>query len=196
MKRLFILLIPLLLASCSVFSPIKNLHSTTYELNAVPTVAKRKSHSRTLLVLPVEAESIYNTTEMVYTLRPYEISYFAKNHWAETPAQMLQPLIVQTLQNTHFFHAVSSNSTLGHYDYILSTQLLKLQQEFTVQPSVVRLTLRAQLVDAGSGRIISTKQFSVVEPAAQNNPYGGVIAANKAVAKVLTRLTKFCLKRS
>ena len=36
------------------------------------------------------------TTQMAYSTEAYQIAYFAKNEWAETPSQMIQPLIVKT----------------------------------------------------------------------------------------------------
>ncbi|HLB58169.1 MAG TPA: ABC transporter, partial [Gammaproteobacteria bacterium] len=77
MRHGIILLILFLLTSCSAFSPIKTENSTTYVLNSAPSVKKYSEPQRAgLLVMPVESNSIYNTTQMAYTTQRYELAYF------------------------------------------------------------------------------------------------------------------------
>jgi cholesterol transport system auxiliary component len=184
------------ISSCSVLSPVQVGPTTTYILSAVPeSTTSHSSRNVSVMVALPEAGPIYNTAEMAYTTKPYQISYFVKNSWVESPAQMLQPLIVQTLQNTHSFHAVNSSLTMGHVDYIVSTQLLQFEQDFTQPQSVFRLKLRVQLINATSNRSVLIKDISIVEPAPQNTPYGGVFAANRAVARALMDIRQLCLRK-
>jgi cholesterol transport system auxiliary component len=183
-----------LLSACSVFSPVKTEPTTTYVLNTTPAVRAHYPSHLTLLVSLPEANQIDDTKKMVYSLNHYQVAYFAKNGWAESPARMLQPLIVQTLQKTHYFHAIGTSMVGSHYDFILNTQLVKLQQNFYSNPSVVQVTLRAQLVRTSDARVIAAKEFTASEPAPQNNPYGGVLAANDAVADVLAQLARFVVR--
>lgn len=194
MRIIILLLSVWMLTSCSLLSPVPT-PANTYVLNTIPcNVSKHRTHSTILLVLPTESRPIYNTTLMAYSKSPYAISYFSVNEWAETPAQMLQPLIIQTLQDTHYFRAVVGTNEGGRADYQLSTQLLRLKQDFMTHPSVVRLGVRAQLSRVG-GRIIATKDFCAVVPVPQETPYGGVIAANKATACVLAQIAEFCVHK-
>ena len=101
---------------------------------------------------------------MAYTVRPYQIAYFSRNRWAETPAQMLQPLIVQTLQDTHYFHAVVTAPFIGKYDYSLNTQILELKQDYTYKPAKLKLILRAQLSNTATSHVIATTQYAIEEP--------------------------------
>jgi len=138
---------------------------------------------------------MYNTSDMAYSKHHYQVSYFAKNSWIETPAQMLQPLIVDTLRKTHYFHAVSSSVALGNYDYILNTQILRFEQDFTWSPSIFRISLRAQLLNSASNRIVASRDIVINEPAMQDTPYGGVVAANHATARALAEMAKFTVSR-
>jgi cholesterol transport system auxiliary component len=105
----------------------------------------------------------------------------------------LQPLVVQTLQNTHHFRTVSSTVGVGQFDYMLTSQLVKFQQDFVNGRSVFRLTLQVQLIRSATNAIIASKEFVIVEPAPENNPYGGVVAANRAADRMLRELARFCL---
>lgn len=183
-----------LLSAC--LSPVKSESENTYVINTLPhPVIKKPTHKITLLVLTPEASQIYNTTQMAYSTQSYQVNYFSKNVWADTPAQMLQLLLMRSLQNTHYFYAVTSPSTVSFYDYVLNTQLLQLEQRFYAHSSEVIILLRAQLINAANNRVIATKQFKVVRPAFENTPYGGVIAANKAAAEMLAQVTRFCLQK-
>ena len=70
--------------------------------------------------------------------------------------------------------------------------LLALRHEFTSTPSQVRLVLRAELSDARTGVVFATRRFVTVEPAPSEDAYGGVQAANRAIAALLVQLADFC----
>lgn len=184
----------LFLTSCSIFSPIKTQSYNNYLLNEIPSVSKNKRHPITLFVSPVDADSLYNTNAMAYTAHPYQLDYFAKNKWADTPAKMLQPLIVQTLNNTHYFHAVTTSANVTTSDYILNTKILELRQLFFLHSSRLIFRLNAEIINAKTGDVIANKQFLIDNNVNQYGPYGGVIAANNAVAIVLKQLSSFCVK--
>lgn len=184
------------ITGCSVFGPVQVNNATTYELNTVPHLKKHNRRSGAILVMPMQSNPIYDTTQIAYSLRPYQVAYFAKNQWATTPAQMIQLLIVQTLQNSGYFRVVSLAPVLGHYNYILTTRLIELRQMFMVPQSVVRIKMRAELADASTGKIIASREFSAFQTAPQNTPYSGVQAANIAVANVLKQLLRFCVVRT
>ncbi len=195
MKKLLILLLCLFLSACSVFSPVKTEPSTTYLITTVPEpLIRRSAHPHNILVTQPESSSIYNTTGIAYTTHPYQIAYFVKSTWAETPAQMLHPLIIETLRKTKFFRQVGSVSGTGRYLYILNTQLLQLQQDFTRIPPVVHFILRAEIVNAARNQVIASQDFAVDEMIRQNSTYSGVLASNRAAALLLNQLASFCVK--
>ena len=189
---IFAMLSTLLLSSC--LSPVKTAPPSTYVINALPSVPHLGTHRVALLVGEPEVDSAYATTQMAYTQRPYQISYYVENRWAATPAQMLQPLIVQSLLRTNYFQAIVTPPFIGRYDYILSTQIVKLQQNFTRQPAVVEWVVNAQLSRVLTNQVIATKQFSISQPMIERNPYAGVVATNRAVERFLNQLTEFCLR--
>lgn len=191
---LLMLAIVFLVSACSVFSPIPNTPLTEYVLDSIPhSIPKRQPHRLTLYVSQPEANTLFNTALMAYKVKPHELNYFSKNRWAATPAQMLQPLIMQTLQKTHYFRVVGGTGMAGNFDLMLNTHILDFQQEFFTHSSLVTVTIRAEIIKVSTNQIIATKEFSAVERAPQNTPYGGVIAANRATAKILAELARWCI---
>jgi cholesterol transport system auxiliary component len=188
-----LLLSLLLLTSCSFFSPVKPSVANKYVINTIPSVSTKPTHPVILFITMPETRPIYDTTQMAYTLKPFEISYYSQNEWAETPSQMLLPLLTQTLQNTHYFQAVVTPPYNGQANYILNTQVLELKQTFTKQNALLNMTIRAQLIDNRLKRIIATKVFKTTQNISSKNPYSGVLAANRATARLLHEISEFCL---
>jgi cholesterol transport system auxiliary component len=56
----------------------------------------------------------------------------------------------------------------------------------------VRFTLRAYVVDNTTRRVLAWRVFDESVTAASDDPYGGVVAANRAVQSVLGQLAGFC----
>lgn len=181
-----------LLSSC--LSPVKTPPDSKYIVKSTPHVCSSKPRTAgTLLVSYPSAAHAYNTSRMAFTLKPYQIEYFGKNHWAATPSQMLYFLLIQTLQDTHHFHAVVTARYPASMDYVLTTTILEFQHNFICRPARFQIKLRAQLIDAKTNKVFATKQFYRNEPFFQNNPYAGVIAANRATENILRDVACFCI---
>lgn len=189
---LAILCMSTFLTGCSLLSPIKAPKENTYVLNTVPDVKKKPRQNSVLIVLPVEVDNLYDTTDMAYRDKPYQISYYGKNKWAETPGLMFQQLIIQTLQKGHHFKAVMSPPYVGEGHYELKTQIVELLQDLHTYSPQVKFKVRIQVLKMPSMRVVAAKQFTVTEHMQAISPAAGVIASNHAAARVLTQINQ-CL---
>lgn len=145
----------------------------------------------TLMVNTPRAAAGFDSLRIVYVRKPHELEAFAYSQWVDTPAQMLAPLIVKALERSAAFRAVLLAPTAASVDLRLDTELIRLQHEFLAQPSRVRLTLRAVLVDVATRRVVAWREFDTRVASATEDPYGGVVAANEAVSKLLGELAAF-----
>jgi len=185
-----------LFSGCALFSPVK-IDTKRNVLNSIPLdLPSERTHTTTLLVLIPETTPVYATTQMAYSTRAYEIAYFSKNEWAETPSQMIQPLIVKTLRNTHYFSEVLSPPYFGRHTFALHVEIQELKQDFTSQPATLQLAMRIYLSREATNQIIATKELSIREPMTERTPYAGVVAANEAMQKLLRELAKFVFEKA
>jgi cholesterol transport system auxiliary component len=145
-----------------------------------------------LVVTTPRAHGGYDTSRMAYMQQAYGLRYFTMSRWADTPARMLAPLLAEAVQETGRFQAVYAVPGSIVADLRLDTELVQLHQDFTRQPSVVHLALRAQLVDVRKGRVLVTRHFDVAVEAESDDAYGGVVAANRALELLLSELAQFC----
>jgi cholesterol transport system auxiliary component len=146
-----------------------------------------------MIVTRPRAHGGYDTPRIAYMEKRYGLRYFTRSLWADVPAVMLAPLIAAALQQTGEFQAFQKPPGALSASLRLDTELVRFHQDFTRQPSVMRLTLRAELIDAQRNKVIAIRQFDITEPAASDDAYGGVVAANRAVARLLDELALFCL---
>lgn len=184
-------LLALMAAGClSPSTDSSNIHTYQLSLDGWPSEARSgKLDGPVLLVSQPQAEPGFETQRMVYVKRAYELEYYAVNQWADTPVRMFAPLMVHSLnQQNDVWRAVIPLPSSIRGDYRLDTDGFLLQQEFLHQPSRVRVMIRTQLIDLQGSTILSTRTFEVVENASSENPYGGVQAANRAVAGLLDQI--------
>ena len=192
----------LALGACSLLRPTTAPAPTFYSLDnargaapvpataAAPTTAP--TTAPTLIINPPHAAAGFDSSRIIYVRETHQLEYFAHSEWVDPPARMLAPLLVAAVESTGTFRAVVLTPSAAVGDLRLDTEIVRLQHEFQPQPSRVRFTLRAYLVDDRTRRVLAWREFDATVPAASEDPYGGVVAANRAVQTVLENLSAFC----
>ena len=163
---------------------------------AAPQRAAPAASAPDLLVTVPRAAAGYDSTRMVYLQRPQELQAFAFNEWADTPAQMLAPMLARALQDSGAFRAVLLAPSAATGRWRLETEVIRLQHDFTTQPSRVRLTLRAVLLDSGTRQVIAAREFDEAVPAQAENPVAGAAAAQQVAQRVLAAVAGFCASQT
>ena len=143
------------LAGCASLLPKAPAAPARYELGAsagraaaLPPAAPGSSvpvrHGPTLLVSRPHAAAGLDSRDMLYLRQPHRLEAFAHSEWVEVPARMILQPIVAELQRSDRLRSVMSAPSAASADWRLDIELLRLQQDFTVAPSELRLTLRAR----------------------------------------------------
>lgn len=154
-----------------------------------PSQTVRSSRCGTLLVSPPRAAPGYDTAAMAYVQRDFRLDYFSRNRWADSPARMLHPVLVAAMTHSRMFRNVLGEAGQVPAGLRLDSEILRLQQVFSAGHSSEQLRIRVELIDMRHDRLLLQRVFSVTEPAASNDPYGGVVAANRALRRLIDELT-------
>lgn len=184
--------------ACSTLRPAATPNPSFYALEGAPATAATEaqpaaaSTAPTLIVNPPHAAAGFDSPRIMYVREAHKLEYFAHSEWVDTPARMLAPLLAAAIETTSAFRAVVLTPSAAAGDLRLDTEIVRLQQEFGSPPSRVQFTLRAYLVEDKTRRVLAWREFDAVVPAASDDPYGGVVAANRAVQTVLKDLAAFC----
>jgi len=144
-----------------------------------------------LLISPILSAAGFDSSDMAYMRKPHELEYFALHRWVDSPARMLDPLLVQAAEQSGLFRSVVGSGSGVKSDLRLDGRLIHLQQVCRLNPSQLQLALRVTLVDVSSARAIASRTLSVSEAIEARSPYAGVQAANRAVAQLLSQLEGF-----
>jgi cholesterol transport system auxiliary component len=189
-----------LIGGCSALRPAGTTQSVFYMLDSVQTGTRSEvkagapasNAAQTLIINPPYAAAGYDSQRIIYTRDAHKLEYFAHSEWVDPPARMVAPLLVAAVESTGAFRAVIRGPSAAAGDLRLDTEIIRLQHEFQTQPSRVRFTLRAYVVNEKTRRVVAQREFDTAVPAASEDPYGGVVAANRAVQIVLESLAGFC----
>ncbi len=199
MNRIHTISIAMLLCALGLMTacaPIKMSVTNQYKLETFSTkkmVPKKTAYS--VLISQPDAIPGYQTEQMLYTNKPFELSAFAHSAWISSPANMLYPLIIQSLQHGHYFFAVASGPDADKTDYRLDTQVIAFQQNFLTTPSTLELVVQVVLNHIEDNRVVSSRTFTQRVPCPADTPYGGVVAANLAARAFTASLTDFVIKQ-
>ena len=186
LKKILCLASLMLLSACAV-----NVEKHSYQF-ALPKQKKHRPQSRlSLFVAKPKAPLQYSSQDMLYQVHAYQLEPFAKNEWAAPPAEMLYPILVESLQNAGNYRVVIAEPLSAQTNRRLDTEILKLEQNFLTKPSRLELKLKLTLSNRNNGRVLRSKVISLSQPCPQETPYGGVIAANIALKKALKQAQKF-----
>ncbi len=184
------------MSGCNLFSPQKTPEISSYTFS----IHSRHYHASTpnakriaVFVNTPTAITGYDSRKMMYSTKPYQLNHFALNQWSAPPAEMLQPIMVQKLRDTGKINAIMSNEYNTNQQYVLRLHLIELRQNFISKPSQIQLKIQAEILSAHNINVINAHTFSTSIIAPQNTPYGGVIAANKAVDLLLNQITEFTI---
>lgn len=149
-----------------------------------------------LVVDVPRAAAGYDSRRMLYLRRPHELEAFAFHEWVDTPAQMLAPLLVRALQASAGFRVVLLAPSAAVGAWRLETELIRLHQDFGAQPSQVRLSLRAVLLDSATRQVVAWREFDTSVAAAADDPVAGVRAAHEATQRVLAAVAVFAAEQA
>lgn len=196
LKLLATTLILPFVSSCSGLLPKQTLQTTFYslqssQLDVSPSSKLNNSKLPNLVISTPNAAVGFETSHMMYTRNLYQLEYFASNEWIGTPANMLHPLIVATINKKGSFNAVLKKNSLVKTELRLESEIVRLLQVFSSTPSYVQFTLRISIIDNATSKVIAQNEFDERVYAESDDPVGGVLAANKVVNLVLEKLSIF-----
>lgn len=143
----------------------------------------------TLEVSMPSAAPGFSTARMVYQREANQLEAFAYSRWAESPAQMVQAVMIDALQRSGLFAAALPAPAAVRPDFTLQGDALSVLQRFEGGASTAEISLDVQLVDEHRARLLAAQRLSASVPA-EPRPQAGVDAANRALAQLVQELVQ------
>jgi cholesterol transport system auxiliary component len=196
-KRIFLAFIcatiALLSGGCSLLgAPVKTPELHTYRLQAeLPKINAAARGKATLLIANPKAIAPFDSSKMQYVQMPYVLKSFRNNRWAAPPTQMLASQMQLSLQSSGEYAAVVMEPYIGAAKWRLDSQLLDISQDFSHNPTMVKLAVNVQLLDLDTKQVVVSKLFNLAAATRQNTAYSGVLALNILLNDYLQQLNNF-----
>ncbi len=188
--------IALSLSACSgglgsLFAPSE---VPTYDLNA-PQVQTRARHSSAQLVVaePTALRAL-ESDKVVVKLSNGQINYLDGAQWSDSLPKLLQARVIETLERSHLFRAVTRTGSGIDPDYQLLVDIRNFEI-VTGTPSNAFIALSVRLVPTTSGRSVVQHVFEARVPVETVDAASGTAALNQALSNVLSEMTAFLSRR-
>lgn len=163
MRRIYLAALLVFLAGicgCGASRPVKY-----YVIDSGPATPSTASQQFpvSLLVGRVYTSHVYRDDRLVYGSGPVQLGTYEFERWAQTPASMIQDILVTYLRGTGQYRAVSRVGSASHGDYIVRTNLVSFYEVDKPQ-LVARFSVHLDLFDPKAGSVVWTGSYSHDEP--------------------------------
>lgn len=195
-RQLPAMLLAMLLSACGAnLIPPPASPPAQYLLQVPAGDARFAAQGPSLMVNTIRSAAGFGSADMIYVTQAHQLQAFANHRWVDSPARMLDPILVTTAERSGLFSQVAGTSHQIRTTLELDTELLRMQQVFTDPGSHVELAIRAGLIEVASRRMLASQVFQVTVTA-EPTPYGGVLAYNRAVELLSDELVAFLSRAS
>ncbi|NQY42273.1 MAG: membrane integrity-associated transporter subunit PqiC [Legionellales bacterium] len=187
--RKVILLSLFLFSGCSL-GPVKVKPIDYYTLESVK-IRESYTNQEVLSIDTPSAVRGLQTNAMLYSERDFQIGQYAYSKWEAAPANLLQDLLLESFNKAGVFKAVVDSSFAKTANWKLSIRILQWHQIFLESPSEIWVSYIANIYDIKKNKIIASKLFEAKVPCATDDAYGGVVAMNQAMKKLIPKTISF-----
>ena len=166
MSRLLAVLSLLLLSGCGALGALGEATTPldTYELRAPVDGPSATGQPRAIdLVVEVpEASGALDTDRIMIRPNPFQAQYLPRARWADSSPEMMQTLMLRSVENTNAVRYVGRRPLAGSGDYALISEITDFQAERRdgEDAAEIRLRMTARLVREDDASIVATRVFT------------------------------------
>ena len=186
MKKLFYLLIVLLISGCSLKQEVTDTNS--YSIDFHSKNSSYKNIGKSILIEEQLVNKRFNSRSIFYSTKPYLFEEYAKNRWINLPSSMIHNSLVESFQNSNLFSLVSLEDTKIKYDYVIKTSVIKIYHEVNGDKSYAILKIKFDLLKDKT--LVKTMDYDKKVLVLQNKPYEFVKSMNKSFEEIVEELIK------
>jgi cholesterol transport system auxiliary component len=143
---------------------------------------------RSLLMADTAAAAFYDTDGMAFSNQPGTRGYYQFARWTERSGKRFTDLLLARLERERVFAAVAQSGTSIRGDWLLTTEILDLHHAAAQQPGVVKMELRAEVVDLKTRTLLARKTFTQSVAVTSYDAAGAYKAFNEAATRTLNEM--------
>lgn len=174
----------LVLIGCGGSRPVKYY---VLDVNAPPAAASEKLPV-TLLVGRIATTQLYRADRLVFGSGPVQLGTYEYERWAESPADMIQDILITSLRGSGQYRSVSRMSSSLRADYIVRGRLFSLYEVDKPQLAA-RFSAQLDLFDSKTGMTVWSDTYTHDEPVSGKSVADVVEGLDKVVRIGVQQLT-------
>jgi cholesterol transport system auxiliary component len=158
-------------AGCGSFLQSDIPTPVNYVLAPAPAVARPVESPASVVDLSIGRPDVAPglDTQRIAVLRGRELDYYRAAQWGARTAEVIQTLVVGSLQNQRMFHSVTPEQARVSGEYQLDLEVRDFQAEYgNGQLPTVRVGLVGRLIRITDRRLLETVVASTTRPATEN----------------------------
>jgi ABC-type uncharacterized transport system auxiliary subunit len=191
-----ILAVTAMLICIACGTAIRPMHYYTLERAAAVPTPNSNPIPITLLVGRVTGSHLYRDDRVVFGNGSGELGLYESQRWVETPIDMMEAVILQTLRANGRFRTVQPMGSEAVGEYIVRGHLISLD-EIDAASLAVRFSIELELFDRKTGTTVWTGSYTHDEPVSEKTVAAIVEAFNRnvhaGIDQLTSSLTDYCV---
>jgi len=200
MFRILAVLSLMFLSGCGALGAIGEATTPldTYELRAPldgPT-AQGQPRAVDLVVEVPEASGALDTDRIMIRPNPFQAQYLPRARWADTAPEMIQTLMLRSVENSNAVRYVGRRPLAGAGDYALISEITDFQAERRDgdDAAEIRLRMTARLVREDDASIVATRTFTATADVDNLDTLPVVASFDAAAAPMLREIAQWVMQ--
>jgi len=141
--------------------------------------AKHKQYNEVLKISLPNTSSALTRRDIIFRTDNGKIGSYAYSQWVDTPADLLQNMLLRTITASNLFTAVVRSISNVESGLLLESEILQFVHKVDKKSVEVQIVLT--LLDQSSGKLVRAKLFSYSISVATSNAKNAVEAFNIAM---------------
>lgn len=158
------------------------------DVPAPPTTQSSTAYPVSLLISRPVTSHLYRDDRIVFGAGPVELGTYEFERWSQSPADMMQDLLVSYLRASKQYRSVLRPGSNARGDYIVRSYLRSLA-EIDKPDFVARFAIHIDLYDPKQGATVWSGDYSHDEPVGSKTVSAVVEALDKNVRAGMQQLT-------
>ncbi len=141
-----------------------------------------------LLMADTVAGAFYDTDGMAFSGKAGTRGYYRYARWSERSGKRFSDMLLARLEREKIFGAVAQSGSNVRGDWLLTTDILELYHDAMQQPGIVKMELRAEVIDLKTRTLVARRTFVQSVAVSGFNAGGAHKAFNQAATRTLDQL--------
>ncbi len=184
----YVVLVAVLAGAISGCGSTRPTRYYVLDVPSPPTAQPSTQPSVSLLVARPVTSHLYRDDRIVYGAGPVELGTYEFERWAQSPADMMQDLLVSYLRASRQYSSVLRPGTNARGDFIVRSYLKSLY-EVDKPDFVARFAIHLDVYDPKAGRTVWSGNYSHDEPIGSKTLTAVVEALDKNVRAGMQQLS-------